>query len=96
MKHTCRRNGERIGVLDGPGWAAPGEIVKLADEDNWGRVTLLWRCCHTYEVRVEAFGEQEAGVRVLAPEALEDAYSAYPANMPPRGYPLPTGAVRTV
>lgn len=90
MKHTCRRHGQAIGALDGPGWAAPGELVKLADSENWGRVEILWRCCHTYDVRVEAFGDQEAGLLTLPPAALENAYDAYPTNLPPRGYPVPS------
>ncbi len=89
MGHTCRKGGKKITSLEGPAWALPGELVKLADQDNWGRVELRWRCCHTYDVRVEASGDQEAGLLALAPEALENAYDAYPANLPPKGYPLP-------
>lgn len=89
MKHVCRKGGKPIGPLDGPAWAAPGEVVKLADEENWGRVALLWRCCHTYEVRVEEVGEQEAGTRLLGPDGLEDAWGGYPASLPPQGYPVP-------
>jgi hypothetical protein len=96
MKHSCRRGGQAIGALEGPAWAAPGEIVKLADSDDWGRVETLWRCCHTYDVRVAAFGDQEAGTLVLGPEGLENAWDAYPANMPPKGYPVPKHARRGV
>jgi len=92
MKHTCRKGGKPITALEGPAWAAPGEIVKLADEENWGRVAVLYRCCHTYEVRVKAFGEQEAGTLVLGPDGLENAWGNYPANMPPKGYPIPQHA----
>lgn len=89
MKHTCRRNGKKITTLEGPAWAAPNEVVKLADSDNWGRVEMLWSCCHTYVVRVEEFGDQEAGLLALPPTALENVHDAYPSNLPPEGYPVP-------
>lgn len=88
MKHVCRQ-ARPVTALEGPAWAMPGEIVKLVDEESWGRVEMMWRCCHTYDVRLEAFGEQEACVRSFPPEALENAYDAYPANLPPKGYPVP-------
>ena len=34
MEHRCRKNGRRVGALDGPGWASPGEIVKLVDSPS--------------------------------------------------------------
>lgn len=90
MEHRCRKNGRRVGALDGPGWASPGEIVKLVDQEHWGRVETRWRCCDSYDVRVEAFGDQEAGVLRSLPETvLENPDDAYPTNLPPRGYPVP-------
>lgn len=89
MEHTCRRDGQKVGTLDGPAWASPGEIVKLVDAEHWGRIQLRYLCCDTYEVRVEAFADQEAGTLSVPLTALENAYGAYPANMPPRGYPVP-------
>lgn len=88
MKHRCRQ-ARPITALEGPAWAMPGELVKLADAEHWGRVETMWRCCHTYDVRVEEHGDQEAGLLSLPPEGLENAWDAYPANMPPRGYPVP-------
>ena len=89
MDHICRKGGKPIGAREGLGWAAPGEVVKLADEDRWGRIETLWRCCHSYDVRVAPYGDDEGGLYILAPEALEDAYDAYPANLPPGGDPIP-------
>jgi hypothetical protein len=90
MMHVCRKNGRRIGPGEGPEWARPGEMVKLADEDNWGLSVMHWLCCDSYDVRVSAFGEQEAGVMSSLPvSGLENAWEAYPANLPPKGYPVP-------
>lgn len=89
-KHICRKGGKPVGALDGPTWTDPGEIVKLADEEHWGRIMLRWRCCDSYDVAVAAYGDQEAGVLRAQPvTALENAWDAYPSNLPPRGYPLP-------
>jgi hypothetical protein len=97
MKHVCRKDGRAVGPLDGPAWLAPGEIVKIADEENWGRVVIRWQCCDSYDVRVSAFGEQEAGDLTVRPAtAFENAWDAYPANMPPRGYPVPKHVRRAV
>lgn len=93
MNHVCRKDGRKVGAMDGPEWARPGEIVKLADQENWGRVITRWRCCGSYDVRVAEFGEQEAGDLLALPvTAFESAWEAYPANMPPRGYPVPKHA----
>lgn len=89
MDHRCRKNGKPVGALDGPGWASPGEIVKLADQEHWGRVELRWRCCDSYDVRVEQFGEQEAGVLTgLSERDLEPVYDRT-EHAVPRGYPVP-------
>ena len=94
MKHVCRKGGGPITSLEGPAWAAPGSLVKFMDQEDWGKVEMVWRCCHTYEVRVEEVGDQECGLRVVGPDDLENPYAAYPSNLPPLGYPVPKGLLR--
>lgn len=95
-RHVCRRGGRPARAMEGAAWAMPGEIVKLVDEDRWGRVEMMYRCCHVYDVRVEATEDQEGGIFTLPPDGLENAYEAYPANMPPKGYPVPSGHHRSI
>lgn len=90
QKHLCRKGGKPVGTMDGPAWMSPGEIVKLVDEDHWGRVVRRWRCCDSFDVVVAAYGDREAGTLAVQPvTAFENAWDAYPANLPPRGYPIP-------
>ncbi len=90
LKHTCRKGGKQVGVLDGPAWAAPGGLVKLADEDRWGRVMLRYRCCDSYAVAFSATEDGPAETRdAMAERDLEDAFDAYPHNLPPKGYMIP-------
>lgn len=96
MKHACRKGGRQAGVFDGAAWCVPGEIVKLADEERWGRIALRHRCCDSYTVTLPEFGDDEAEVRDAQPEsAFENAWDAYPVNLPPRGYPIPKSWPRT-
>ena len=44
-QHKCDANGVRVGALDGPAYAVPGEVVMFPETDTFGRVRLLWRCC---------------------------------------------------
>lgn len=89
MEHTCRKGGKPVGYMEGPAWASPGEIVKLADEQNWGRIALRWRCCDSYTVALAEFGDQAAELRDAQPvDAFENAWHKYPDALPPVGYPL--------
>lgn len=72
-----------------PLWGEPGELTKLADEDRWGRVELIYTCCGERQVRLAAFDEHEAEVRRCWIADLENPWDDYPASLPPRGYPVP-------
>jgi hypothetical protein len=87
--HTCIKGGRPVVWKNRLIWADPGELTKVAGEERWGRVELLYNCCGARQVRFEAFGEDEAEVRMMRQEELENPWEAYPANLPPRGYPIP-------
>ena len=89
--HRCRTGGAKVSELgpDRPPWAAPGEIVRLTDQERWGRVALLFTCCGEREVRVEQFGDEDAATLRCWLSDIESAFESYPANLPPRGYPIP-------
>ena len=73
--HICPVDGTPLaGALDGPGFAAPGEVVLIAGTDSgddpgvFGRVRLWWRCCGT------------AVVEHMADPASEDNPATYSAQ----------------
>lgn len=49
-KHTCDVGGKAMGVLEGPGYALPGDPVRLPGAGVFGRVRLIWRCCGAFLV----------------------------------------------
>lgn len=49
-EHRCDAGGKALGVLDGPGYALPGDPVRLPGADAFGRVRLIWRCCGAFLV----------------------------------------------
>lgn len=79
-----------------PMWGKPGELTKLVDQERWGRVILLYTCCGEREVDVQPFGGDEGGVLRCWITDLEDPWEAYPANLPPRGYPVRTRSGRVM
>lgn len=90
MKHTCRKGGQRVGTLDGPVWVSPGEIVRLVDEERWGRVKSRWMCCDSYDVMCAPDGKDDAAVyEAMALGSLEDPWTDYPNGLPPVGYRIP-------
>lgn len=93
MEHTCRKSGQPLSrdeYQHSPAWASPGEIVKLMDEQRWGRIAIVWRCCATYDVMaVTQDDEPEVALLHLPLSGLENAWTPYPANLPPKGYPIP-------
>lgn len=88
-RHTCRRDGKLLSdAMDWPAFARPGEVVKVADEDHWGRVIMLHGCCTTADVEFAGFGDREPGIAPMSPDRLESVHRDT-RNSIPRGYPLP-------
>lgn len=89
--HRCPQ-GARPPGLSGPdtAWGDPGKMVKVAGEERWGRVFLLWRCCgiRTVHLGPDGAGEHHA-YREMPLKALENPYSDYPSQLPPEGHPVP-------
>lgn len=91
MNHTCRADGAPVGVLDWPLYAAPGEIVRLAGQDRWGRVDILWRCCGVIDVTFCRDMFEAPEVLTLTLVDVIGAYQDCPANLPPNGCRIPVG-----
>jgi hypothetical protein len=85
MEHRCLKNGRPTGNYR-PSWAEPGEVVKIADEDRWGRVDLIWRCCGMRDVSVPAIGAEGIETLHLAEDGLQNPVGEH--KRPPR-YPVP-------
>jgi hypothetical protein len=92
VTHRCPAGARPLSAFgpDRPGWAEPGQLVKQEGEDRWGRVYRLYSCCG---VRLVHWGPDEAGehhtYREMPLRALVNPYGAYPALLPPQGYPVP-------
>lgn len=103
MDHgSCREGAAAVGMivgeLDWPPYAAPGEVVRLTGEDQWGRVDLLHRCCGIIDVA--CYTDQGADAVTVRPCTLDDVTRVwsgvdYPANVPPTGYRIPAAWPRT-
>jgi hypothetical protein len=89
MDHKCLKNGKPTGALgpDRPSWAEPGAVTKIADEDRWGRVDLLWKCCGARQVTLQAEGQEWFETLCLPVDALENPVGAHRV---PAGVLLPT------
>lgn len=79
MEHVCLRPARPTGALgpDRPAWAEPGALTKVADEDRWGRVDLLWQCCGARDVAVARQGAEGIEVLHLPVDALENPVGAH-------------------
>lgn len=86
--HKCLKPARPTGALgpDRPIWGEPGEVTKLADEDRWGRVDMLWRCCGARDVAVTAQGEEGIEILHLPIDALENPTGRHAR---PHGYVVP-------
>lgn len=73
-KHVCLTPARPTGAFgpDRPSWADPGAVTKIADEDRWGRVDMLWRCCGARDVAVTAQGSEGIEILHLPVDALEN------------------------
>lgn len=83
-EHVCDQGGKPLGLLEGPGYALPGDAVRLPEADTYGRVRLIWRCCGAFLVecmdtpdnpRAEGTHTMRVRARELAPVPWWARYS---------------------